>query len=377
MRTDKKIIYIISLITLAVLLILLFLPGNVRAVAAIILPIAAAASCILIKKRSILSINKGTVLMLMTLISLLYLVLFYLSGLLKFNFYKTNYVLNFKLVFNTILPIAAIIVASELIRCIMRSQNSKVADVASYLSCTIAEVLIYTSIGKVSSYNKFMDLLGLYLFPAIIANLVYHYLSKRYGMLPITVYRLVTALYLYFIPYIPAMPDPLISLINLFVPILIFVFIDLLFEKKKKKVLKRKGRLAKAASAVLSILLVASMVGVVMLISCQFRFGALVIATESMTGEINKGDMIVYERYDGQTIEEGQVIVFDKENVKIVHRVVKIEYDGGETRYYTKGDANNDLDAGYINDSHIVGLTDVKIAYVGYLTLWLREQIPN
>ena len=376
MRVDKKNIYIISAITLAVLLVLLFVPGNVRLIAAIILPISAAASCIFIKKRSILSINKGTVSMLMTLISLLYLVLFYLSGL-KFDFYKTNYVLNFKLFYESILPIASIIVASEIMRCIMRSQNSKIADVTSYLSCAIAEVLIYTSIDKVSSYNKFMDLLGLYLFPAIIANLVYHYLSKRYGMLPITVYRLITALYMYFIPYIPAMPDPLISLINLFVPILIFVFIDLLFEKKKKKVLKRKGRLAKAASAVLSILLVASMVGVVMLISCQFRFGALVIATESMTGEINKGDMIVYERYDGQIIEEGQVIVFDKENVKIVHRVVKIENVGGEMRYYTKGDANKDLDAGYINDSHIVGLTDVKIAYVGYPTLWLREQIPN
>jgi hypothetical protein len=130
MRADKKIIYIISLITLAVLLVLLFVPGNVRIIAAVTLPISAAASCILIKKRNILSINKGTVLMLMTLISLLYLVLFYLSGL-KFDFYKTNYVLNFKLFLNSILPIASIIVASEVVRYVMRSQNSKIADVTS------------------------------------------------------------------------------------------------------------------------------------------------------------------------------------------------------------------------------------------------------
>jgi signal peptidase len=114
-----------------------------------------------------------------------------------------------------------------------------------------------------------------------------------------------------------------------------------------------------------------------MLISCQFRFGAVVIATESMTGEINKGDVIIYERYDDQTIKEGQVIVFLQDQNRIIHRVVKIENIGGEVRYFTKGDANYSLDDGYITDADIVGLTDVKIAYIGYPTLWLRKLIPN
>ena len=114
------------------------------------------------------------------------------------------------------------------------------------------------------------------------------------------------------------------------------------------------------------------MASIAMLISCQFRFGALVIATESMTGEINKGDMIIYERYEGQTIEEGQVIVFLQEESKIVHRVVRIEHIDGETRYFTMGDANEVLDAGSRRASDIVGLTDVKVALIGYPTLWLR-----
>jgi signal peptidase I len=114
-------------------------------------------------------------------------------------------------------------------------------------------------------------------------------------------------------------------------------------------------------------------IALTMLISCQFRFGAIVIATESMTGEINKGDMIIYERYDDQIIEEGQVIVFLDGKSKIVHRVVKIDQFGGENRYYTKGDANVTLDVGYRTEEDIFGLTDIKVAYVGYPTLWLRE----
>ncbi len=114
-----------------------------------------------------------------------------------------------------------------------------------------------------------------------------------------------------------------------------------------------------------------------MLISGQFRFGALVIATDSMTGEINKGDMILYEKYDDQLIKEGQIIIFIQDKSKIVHRVVKIENIGGETRYYTKGDTNEDLDSGYRTASDIFGLTDVKLAYVGYPTLWLRDLIKK
>ena len=142
-----------------------------------------------------------------------------------------------------------------------------------------------------------------------------------------------------------------------------------LFEKKKKNALQKHKKLS-LISTILAILVVVS---VTMLISCQFRFGAIVIATESMTGEINKGDMIIYEKYDDQPIKVGQVIVFSQDENRIVHRVVEIEQIGNETRYITKGDANPDIDKGYVTEKDIVGLTDMKVAYIGFPTLWLRE----
>ena len=55
------------------------------------------------------------------------------------------------------------------------------------------------------------------------------------------------------------------------------------------------------------------------------------------------------------------------------HRVVRIERFGSEVRYYTKGDANYAEDPGFRTEGDIVGLTDMKVAYVGYPTLWLHE----
>ena len=115
------------------------------------------------------------------------------------------------------------------------------------------------------------------------------------------------------------------------------------------------------------------MLGTVMLISNQFRYGALVIATPSMSGELNVGDIAIFEQYDDPTIVEGQVIVFEKDGAVVVHRVVDIQTINGRTRYYTKGDANEDLDAGFLYKTDIVGHVNYKIPYLGYPTLWFRS----
>jgi signal peptidase len=152
-------------------------------------------------------------------------------------------------------------------------------------------------------------------------------------------------------------------------PMAMLVLTASLFDKKKKNAV-RKGRKLGLIGTVLT---VAIIVSVAMLVSCQFRFGALVIATESMTGEINKGDAIIYEEYDDQYIKEQDVIVFLKNDNRIVHRVVLMERINGETRYYTKGDANDDWDTGYITDADIEGVVLFKIPYVGYTSIWLRD----
>ena len=193
-------------------------------------------------------------------------------------------------------------------------------------------------------------------------------------MMPNIAYRLITTLYVYFIPTVSGIPDVMAACIKLIMPMLMLAFIAALYSNKKKNAVPKKGSKLSTIGVVITIVVV---VLIAMLISCQFRFGALVIATESMTGEINKGDMIIYEEYKNQKIEEGQVIVFLQSGNRIVHRVVSIKMVGAETRYYTKGDANEENDAGYRTASDIVGLTDLKIAYAGYPTLWLRELLKS
>ena len=84
-------------------------------------------------------------------------------------------------------------------------------------------------------------------------------------------------------------------------------------------------------------------------------------------------NIAIYEKYEDQEIVEGQVIVFQKNGSNVIHRVVDIENINGQNRYYTKGDINSENDIGFITDSNIKGLVELKVPYFGYPTLWLRE----
>lgn len=370
MYTDKKVLHTISISSLAVLLLALILPGESsgRITAAVLLLPLAIITYVFVKKRCLLSYNKRQILMLMSVIAAVYLVIYYLTGL-YFGFSKSLYLLRF----DYIIPIVVIVVASEIIRNVLRAQESKLADVLGYFICLVAEVLIFSNLTSINTFNKFMDLAGMTLFPAVIYNLLYHYLSKRYGILPNVVYRLITGLYLYLIPYTPAVPDSLVAFAKLVVPILIYIFIDSLYEKRRRYASEKKSKVA----IPLTLLALAIMASLIMLISNQFRFGSLVIATESMTGEINKGDIVIFDQDDEQIFVEGQVVVFKKGLSMIVHRIVKIEHINGSNRYYTKGDANETDDSGYITDSDILGSVKAKLPYFGYPTLWLREIVSK
>lgn len=368
--SDKKTLRIITAATLTVLLLAMFLPGEYSgrfASAFLLLPISVV-TLLFVKKRSILSMNKKEVLYLMIAFGVVYLLIYYLSGL-ALGFDKNIYTFNFQNTINFILPISIITVTSELIRYVVIAGEDKLSSVLICISCIVAEALIFGNIHYINSFNRFMDFVGITIFPAITANLLYHYLSRRYGAYPNIFFRLITTLYLYIIPYVPSMAKALFALFNLAVPFLIYIFLSALYERKRLYALGKKSKVG----TILTIVLVILMIGTVMLISNQFRYGTLVVATPSMTGELNVGDAAMFEKYTDQTIVEGQVIVFEEENNMVIHRVVQIEKINNTTRYYTQGDANDVLDPGYRTDADIVGLVNFKIPYIGYPSLWLRS----
>jgi len=367
---DKKILYILAVLATAGLIPAVLLPPTLcPQLSAAWLAVCAIAALMLIKKRRAPSIHRKTVLLIMAVVALVYLTLTLLSGLI-FGFVQTPGFSTARL-WQGILPAVLIIVATELVRRILLSQEKRLPAVFAFVLGVLGELAAGGGLNGLSTFNAVMDVVGLTLLPAICAGFLYQFVSARYGAFPCIVYRLLFVLPPFFLSIASDIPDAIRSFIALLLPLVVLLFLRTLFEKQVKKATASPHSKRIELIAAIAALVIAA--GIIALVSGQFRYSSIVIATGSMTGELNVGDMVVYERYEGQAVETGDIIVFERDHSQVIHRVVEIKHINAQTRYYTKGDANPTLDIGYITDADIVGITNFKIAFLGYPSLWMRR----
>ena len=101
------------------------------------------------------------------------------------------------------------------------------------------------------------------------------------------------------------------------------------------------------------------------------------VLSGSMEPDYPVGSLIYVREVDYTTLKPEDVITYRlDEKTLSTHRIIRVETEGGY-RFYMKGDANEDWDSGYRTQEDIVGTTDIKLAYAGYQTLWLRELLKS
>lgn len=373
MTTDRTKLYIVSLVSAAALTLAFLFGGGVASfVACGLLLVLVPTVLLLVRRRSAPSVRSRDVLLLTVTVSVLFVVLIGFSGI-AFDFYKNPYFVNGKWLVRKIIPALIIIVCSEVLRRVLVTQKSRAASIAAFVACLAAEVTIFSGLSGINSFNRLIDFTGMTLMPAITGGILCHHVSRRYGALSPILYRVITTLYIYFLPMTSGISDALVSFMKIMLPLGLLALVKATCEKERK-VPSRASRTVAIFSTVCLLLVALS---VAALVSCQFRYGVLVIATESMTGELNVGDLALFKRYDGEPIEVGQVVIFQKNDNKIVHRVIDVNVVDGEARYITKGDANPDPDAGYVTKHEIIGISNAKIPAIGHGALFVHNIIEN
>ena len=378
MKKDKLRVYILELILVVVLFFTLF-ASNVlaRYILAVFLPIYMVLIYFLLKKKGTHSIYKKQVTIMMAISGIIYLVILYGLGL-YFGFVGTKVKFSWFAIYRFIVPLSSIIISSELIREKLLAQNAEitikdkkynVSMFMVYISMVLIDIIIYTGVYDLTNMEKAMDALGFVLFSSLISNLLFNYVSTRYGRKGIIAFRLITTLYIYIIPFEP----DIFMFLQIFFKILAPYFMYVILESTYSKTNFVESIKSKRKNVILTTVYIIILILFIMLISCKFRFGMIVIGSRSMTGTIDVGDAVIYERYDNQVIEKGQVIIFDFNGVRIVHRVIDIRRVNGEYRYITKGDYNPSIDDYIVTNKNIVGVVNLRIKYIGKPTLWLRS----
>ena len=367
MNSDKKLFYIISALFVCALLLVCFISNDVASniAFAVVCSVFAILFFIKVKKRSILAVEKRQVVVLMAAIAIIVITAYYLTGL-AFGFQEV--LLSPRYLWKYVLPFIVIVFASELIRSVIIAQKNKITDIIFYFVFVALDAAVIYQRGEAITFDKFIDLVAMIIIPSLVANVLYHHLSSKYGMFPPAIFRTVMLIYPYLIPIKPDMPAAMLLLFRPLVYFAVFLLVSKLYAKRSFT----KSRHKTLITVCVSVLLVALLTSFMALLSCRFRYGLMLVGSESMEGAISKGDGVIYEQYEGQAIEEDQIIVFKMYNTTYIHRVVEIEHVDGVMKIYTKGDANEDVDPGFRTTDDIVGVTISNIKYIGYPAVWGR-----
>lgn len=378
MKKDKIRIFILETLLVAILFFALFALNIVsRWVLAIVLGIYAVAATQLYKRRKIVTAEKKYATLLMVIFAIFYIAIFYLLGL-YFGFTRAKILLSISTILRIILPLSIIIISSEVLRRVFLSQKLQIkikslkldiSPILTFIAMIIIDILVYAEVYNLAKLDDFLTVLGFVFFASLSCNLLYNYITNRHGVKGIMIYRLATVLFVYIIPITPNVYIFFRSFLRMLYPYIIYVIFEKLFRKEKITTAKTEQRREFIGNTVF-ITLAALLV---MLISCQFKYGIIVVGSESMTGSLNKGDAVIFEKYKNQPIENGQVIIFKYNDIQTIHRVVEIQKVNGEIRYYTKGDANARNDNEYRTDKDIYALVNLRVKYIGYPTLWVRK----
>lgn len=366
-KDKAKVIKIEILLVIVLTICTLFnLTANKIFTAGLLL-VSALVVCYLLRHKRILKVNKRKILLIMTIFALFYIALYYTLGIYT-GFYSQTHKFGWNTLIKYIIPITITIISTEVIRNKLLIDDSTRSKVLLVIIGTLVDVSIYLDVYGISNLDSFLALVGFVTFAAIANNMLYTYVCYRYGKEAVIVYKLITYLYVYFIPIAPDVYIFFRTFVRMIYPYVIYSYLDKYYDldKEVKTIKDIRSQIITLVSGSLI------MIVVIALISCKFLYGVLVIGSDSMTGTIDKGDVIFFINQK-DNIEKKDIIVFKKDDLRIVHRVIDIKDVNHQIRYYTKGDANQSQDDGYVTKGNVVGKVLFKIKYIGRPTLWLRE----
>ncbi|MBR3613565.1 MAG: signal peptidase I [Clostridia bacterium] len=369
MEKDKIKVYILEFIICIIFFFTLFVSSTyLRTITAVLLVVSFFVIKKLLHKRNIVSVYNKQATMLLMLLGIVFLLIFYALGI-YFGYTNSVVKLSLSSLIKIIIPTTVIVIVSEMLRSILLAEKSLLSKILTTICMVLMDLTIYTSINQLKTFDGLVNAISFSLVASISGNLLWNYSSIRFGYKPAIVFRLIMTLYEYIIPVTPNVFTYFRSFLRMIYPYIIYLILEMLYSKNNFTVAVQD----KKKNNIITGILLAIMVLFIMLISCEFKYGLIVIATGSMKGTIDVGDAVVYESYEGQNIKEQQVIIFEKDNVNVVHRVIDIKQVNGVNRYYTKGDANKLSDSGFVTPEKIVGIVKFKVKYIGYPTIMLRE----
>lgn len=310
--------------------------------------------------------------------SMIFLILFYLFGIIIGFAESKNYLTLYGLTMFIIPTILKIFFKEHLRNSLLtKSDNNKFLIIYTFLLFIMIDILPALSILKILNIHDIFIFIALVLLPSIAINILSTYINIKVGFMPVIIYLLIFSLYQYIVPIVPDPNEYLKAIIDFVLPIFILFKVRKIVNKYSDEDQEIDRNYNKSRIILLIIPIILTIV-IIYFVSGYFRYYALAIASGSMNPTFDRGSVVIIEqmneKYDNyHKLKEGEIIAFKAEKNIVVHRLIRIVNINDDVYFYTKGDANKDEDDYLIKKENIIGIVRFKIPYIGYPTVWFSE----
>lgn len=321
-------------------------------------------------------IDKNDKIQTVFIVVVMYLIIYFLSGLI-FGYQYNAYSTNLKGIITNTLLFIPIIVFQEYIRQVLieYSGNNKKLLVLITIMFILANVSYNSFLTDFRTPEAGFKFLCSDVIPNIARNVLFTYLTYISGYKSAALYRiLITASGIY-LPILPNLDWFYTGLSGILVPTIVFVLINYNHMKKVYHQTKKEEKANKPSTYIPVFVFVFFIVGFVL---GFFKYMPLAIVSNSMFPLFERGDMAVIEKIkkeDMNKIKKGTIIRFQVENYYVIHRVVDIEKSEKGLLFTTKGDNNNAEDVDKVTEDQVLGIYKFRVKYIGFPSVWLSEAV--
>ena len=91
------------------------------------------------------------------------------------------------------------------------------------------------------------------------------------------------------------------------------------------------------------------------------------VISGSMEPVYHVGSVIYVKKAQPEKLKVKDPITFYLDGTTVTHRIIEIENTENGLRFYTKGDANNTADGGFVSPEEIIGVPVIHVPFLGYV----------
>ncbi len=254
--------------------------------------------------------------------------------------------------------------------------GKKYTKVLGSVSCVVlafAEVNVVQMMRSLHPPFGLFEQLGGILMPAIVVSAMLTFTALYGGFLPGVIYRAATQTIFFVLPIIPDNSWLTTSLLGSLIPFVIIIILDYSIGMSNHTMTRRDVNNEKPSEW---ISLFAVLTVFVLFITGVLPIYPVAVATGSMEPNIMVGDMVIVNKTEKARarLSEGDIIQFSHDGYTVIHRIIEVGDDHGDTYYITKGDNNNAPDKDRVAPETVIGRVSFRVPYAGWLTLWIHSE---